>query len=111
MQHWAENIPHITSEDGKSNVTLWAGTLGSKVGMAPPPNSWAQQADSDVAVLHISRAPGGEVTLPAAAGGSTTHTSVRTGASELLAILDTEPYLCTFYSTFPCSSYSTWSYS
>ena len=38
---WAEDIPEYVSHDGRTKVTVNAGTIGDAKGIAPPPNSWA----------------------------------------------------------------------
>lgn len=74
MQHWAEEIPHIQSHDGKSDVTVWAGSpSGSgRQGLPPPPNSYGSQAESDLGIFLIRLAPGGSYSLPRADGGAQT---------------------------------------
>ena len=39
--------------------------------LAPPPDSWAAQAEADVAIWTLKMAPGARWTLPAAAGAGT----------------------------------------
>lgn len=51
-------------------MTLWAGSLDGRVGLAPPKNSWASRVDSDVAVILIELNPGATFTLPAARRGA-----------------------------------------
>ena len=47
-----------------------AGKLGDVTPPAPPPDSWASRADSDVAIWTIKMAPGARWTVPPAAAGS-----------------------------------------
>jgi redox-sensitive bicupin YhaK (pirin superfamily) len=69
VMHWAEDIQHAV--DGKSSVTVWAGQHGAAKGLAPPPSSWAANADNDVAIFHIVLQPQGSVTVaPARIGGA-----------------------------------------
>lgn len=66
---WHEDIAQrvFTDEAGKSTqVTCIAGTLDSAKGLPPPPDSWASQADSDLAIYTLKLAPGARWTLPAA---------------------------------------------
>jgi hypothetical protein len=49
---------------------VWAGSLDGQQGLPPPPDSFAAQAASEVAIFFIQLAPGGRYTIPAAAGGS-----------------------------------------
>ncbi len=67
VMHWAENIPNITTADGLAKVTLFAGSLESKKGLPPPPDSWAASPENEVTILHIVLSPGGSFSIPAAA--------------------------------------------
>lgn len=70
---WNETIPRVTFEDDrgkKTLVTLEAGRLGDAVPPAPPPRSWASQADSDVAIWTIAMTAGARWTLPPAKPGT-----------------------------------------
>lgn len=53
---WSQNIPKVeVSTDGKKAiVTVVAGTYGDAAGPPPPPNSWASDPESDVAIWVIS---------------------------------------------------------
>ena len=80
---WSQDLPRLLALDatGRSTeVTVIAGRLGdafelpgvadvANVGkaLAPPPDSWAAQAEADVAICTICMAPGASWTLPAAA--------------------------------------------
>jgi redox-sensitive bicupin YhaK (pirin superfamily) len=66
---WAEQIPRLQA-DGV-DVTCIAGRLGSAEPLPPPPDSWAAQADSDLAIWTLKLAPGARWTLPPAAGSGT----------------------------------------
>jgi len=74
---WAPDIPRltVTDEQGRSTeVAVVAGRLNADtVGapLPPPPDSWAAQADADVAIWTIRMAPGARWTLPAATGAGT----------------------------------------
>lgn len=75
---WADAIPRrtFTDADGRSTeVVCIAGRLpaGHDVGapLPPPPDSWASQAEADVAIWTLRMAPGARWTLPAAAGAGT----------------------------------------
>ncbi len=70
---WRESIPTHTERDAQgrvTQVTVIAGDLADARAPAPPPKSWAAQADSDVAIWTIDMAPGATFTLPAATAGS-----------------------------------------
>lgn len=70
---WQESIPTLSEldADGRATeVTLIAGRYGDAHAPAPPPNSWASRADSDVAIWTLKLAPRARLTLPAAEIGS-----------------------------------------
>ncbi|MEO8306896.1 MAG: pirin family protein [Pseudomonadota bacterium] len=74
---WSEHIPHrrfIDTNGGSTDVTCIAGSLqpqGLAAPLAPPPDSWASQPESDLAIWTMKMAPGARWTLPAAAGSTT----------------------------------------
>lgn len=78
---WSEEIPRlvITDEQGRlTDVAVVAGRLHAAQAdfsdvtpLPPPPDSWAAQADADVAIWTIRLSPGARWTLPAAAGEQT----------------------------------------
>jgi quercetin 2,3-dioxygenase len=71
---WAEDVPRRTYTDAEGRRTEAvnvAGNVGNVPALAPPPESWAAQADSDVAIMTIALAPHARWTLPAAAGPAT----------------------------------------
>jgi len=71
---WAHQVPRQTFTDAAGRATevvLSAGRLGDLAPPAPPPDSWAAQAEADVAIWTITMAPGARWTLPAATGPDT----------------------------------------
>lgn len=72
---WNERIPrlHHTDDAGhKTTVTVIAGALtGADAPLSPPPESWAAQDGTDLALWTISLDPGARWTLPAALGTDT----------------------------------------
>ncbi len=74
---WSEKVPRHAFQDAAgatTTVTCIAGHLRGGQGKqppAPPPDSWASQAQSDVAIWTITMAPGARWTLPAADGAQT----------------------------------------
>ena len=80
---WSEAIPHFASDDaagGRTEVAVIAGRFGDVAAdnaqppihpLAPPPDSWAAQADADVAIWTLKMTPGAQWTLPPAAGKGT----------------------------------------
>ena len=72
---WHEHIPHIQATDAQGNLTevvCIAGNLNGVQGLPPPPDSWASEADNELAIYTIKLAAGAQWTLPAAH-----HTSTR----------------------------------
>lgn len=70
---WHEEIPIVVEEDEsgrKTEIKVIAGQLGEVKPLAPPPDSWAAQEGTDVAIWTIRMAPGARWTLPPAAEGS-----------------------------------------
>ncbi len=66
---WSGEIPKITLRDAQGRatlVTINAGSLEGRTAPAPPPNSWAAQPDSHVAIWTLEMEPGAHVTLPPA---------------------------------------------
>jgi len=76
VMNWNEDIPRITSDDGLTTMTLWAGKLGETSGLTPPHYSWASSASNELAIWLISLRPGGVYTIPAASGGKEINRSL-----------------------------------
>jgi redox-sensitive bicupin YhaK (pirin superfamily) len=78
--YWAERAATFQfagSGQGACTVTCIAGVpqaFAGKQAGAPPADSWAAQADADVAIWTVKMAPHAHLTLPAAAGKSTRRT-------------------------------------
>jgi redox-sensitive bicupin YhaK (pirin superfamily) len=71
---WHEDIPRVQHADAAGRLTqisCIAGALAGPQGLPPPPDSWAAQADADVAILTLKLAPGACWTLPAAGHAGT----------------------------------------
>ncbi len=71
---WSENIPRMVSPatEGRVEVAVIAGRLaGAAEPLPPPPDSWAAQPESDVAIWTLRLAPGARWSLPAATGAGT----------------------------------------
>jgi redox-sensitive bicupin YhaK (pirin superfamily) len=72
---WSQDIPRTTVADAEGRTTdiaVIAGRLqDAGAPLPPPPDSWAAQADADVAIWTIRMAPGARWTLPAATGAGT----------------------------------------
>ncbi len=70
---WRDTVPKVTLKDKfdrEAKLTLVAGAFGEYVPPSPPPESWASQADSDVAIWTITLDPHAQLTLPPAKAGS-----------------------------------------
>ncbi|CAD2215600.1 Pirin-like protein [Angomonas deanei] len=71
---WDEDHPHVTLQDvngkGTADLTLVAGAIQGAKAMSPPPDSWASQPGSDVAVWVLDIPKSIKVQLPAAESGS-----------------------------------------
>lgn len=63
---WDTDIPRL--EDHGVTVTVIAGTLGGHTPPAPPPDSYASKAESDVAIWHVVLDADAEWGLPRATG-------------------------------------------
>jgi redox-sensitive bicupin YhaK (pirin superfamily) len=73
---WSQDIPRQVVTDGagrSTEVAIIAGRLGDAEAapLAPPPDSWAAQAQADVAIWTVRMTPGARYTLPAATGSGT----------------------------------------
>ncbi|MEG0557116.1 MAG: pirin family protein [Comamonas sp.] len=72
---WNESIPrlvHADADEKQTTVTVIAGELpGADKPLAAPPESWASQTDSDLAIWTLELAPGARWTLPKAQGAET----------------------------------------
>ncbi len=72
---WSQDIPRVTATDAEGRTTDIAVVAGRLLDagapLPPPPDSWAAQADADVAIWTLRMAPGARWTLPAAAGAGT----------------------------------------
>ncbi len=70
---WSQDIPQqrFTDDQGAATeLSCIAGKLAAMQPLAPPPNSWASQAESDLAIWTLKMEPGARWTLPAAATGT-----------------------------------------
>jgi quercetin 2,3-dioxygenase len=71
---WAEDIPVFEAIDNagrRAQVTVVAGSIGEHVPPSPPPDSWASQTGSDVAIWRVALDAGASWTLPVASDGTT----------------------------------------
>ncbi|MFO0679164.1 MAG: pirin family protein [Polyangiaceae bacterium] len=99
---WDHAIPRVTSVDAggkQTEITVVAGAYGNATPLPPPPKSWANRADSDVAIWCIRMQAGATWTLPKARGEDTARalyffagTSLRVGpetfGTHVVALLD-----------------------
>ena len=71
---WGENVQTLHHQDAQGRVTevmVAAGALEGAQGLPPPPDSWASEPDSDLAIFTIRMAPGARWTLPGARNAGT----------------------------------------
>lgn len=71
---WREDIARVRRQDAQGKATevaCVAGALGDARGLPPPPDSWAAQSDSDLAIWTIKMESNARWTLPAATGKGT----------------------------------------
>ncbi len=75
---WSQQIPRAVvadSEGRETQIAVIAGRIADvDPAPAPPPDSWAAVAGSDVAIWTLRMAPGARFTLPAAVGKGTRRT-------------------------------------
>ncbi len=75
---WSTSIPNLVAVDTEGRTTrvaCIAGRLqGARDPLPPPPDSWAAQPESDLAIWTLAMAPGARWTLPAALGAGTRRT-------------------------------------
>jgi hypothetical protein len=72
---WDADIPRLVPPRGGVEVTVIAGALAGLVPPSPPPHSWAADPDHDVAIWHLTLAPGASWTMPAARSAATVRTA------------------------------------
>jgi redox-sensitive bicupin YhaK (pirin superfamily) len=86
---WNEDIPTVVvgDEGSQTTVTVIAGHLEEAAvqldGPPPPPDSWASQPGSDLAIWHIRLDPGASWTMPAPAGPESVRTLYVFGGTDL----------------------------
>ena len=75
---WSQDLSKVvtTAPDGgaTATVTVIAGSLGRAAAPEPPPDSWARDAESDVAIWHIELEAGATLELPPASNPNTNRT-------------------------------------
>ena len=75
---WSGEVPRLVAKDAQGRETLVRVIAGSLDGagspLAPPPESWAANAEADVAIWTIRMQAGATWTIPAAKGEGTRRT-------------------------------------
>jgi redox-sensitive bicupin YhaK (pirin superfamily) len=68
---WAEEVPKYSEKAGEASVhvEVLVGKLGNRRSSSAPPDSWAADANNDVAIYNVQLEKGTQWTLPAAAEG------------------------------------------
>jgi len=69
---WDQDVPRVTAPG--VDVSVIAGRLGTVDAPPPPPNSWANRPEADVAIWLVRLDAGARWTLPAATGPDTLRT-------------------------------------
>ena len=90
---WSDTTPRIVETDSNgrtTEVTVIAGRLAGHEPAASPPDSWATNPESDVAIWHIRIEPEGRWVMPAASGDATARVLYAFDGSEV-AIGDAAP--------------------
>lgn len=75
--HWSDDTPRLVDTDSggaTTTVTAVAGELANLEAQTPPPDSWASNAEADVAIWHISMEPSASWQLPAAVNAESIRT-------------------------------------
>jgi len=70
---WQKDVPERTFEDSegrKTHLTVVAGEIDGLTPPSPPPNSWASNPNSDIAIWTLKLDPGAEWTIPAGVEGA-----------------------------------------
>jgi quercetin 2,3-dioxygenase len=70
---WEPRIPRFTLTDrqgNRSHVRVVAGAFYDRVPPSPPPDSWASQPDTDLAIWNIKLEPQASLSLPTARAGT-----------------------------------------
>lgn len=70
---WSDDVPRLVERDSQGlevELTLSAGAYGNHAPPSPPPNSWASQPESDVAIWSLRLAAGATFTLPPVQDGT-----------------------------------------
>ncbi len=68
---WSEKIPQLQLDNGRVQLTVIAGQFNEVAALTPPPQSWASQSGSDVAIWLIKIEKNGQIQLPPAAKDAT----------------------------------------
>lgn len=62
---WSEKIPKISIDNGQIEISLIAGELAEQKSLAPPPDSWASNPESEIGIYLVKMKNGAKWTLPA----------------------------------------------
>lgn len=62
---WSEKIPVTKLNKDQVSVSIIAGAFNGVSALAPPPDSWASQPESEVAIWLVKMKPGASLKLPA----------------------------------------------
>ena len=62
---WSEKIPKLNLQNGAVQISVIAGELNGQKSLAPPPDSWASQHESEIGIYLVKMRAGTEWGLPA----------------------------------------------
>lgn len=72
------DLPRVVVDDGSrdahATITVIAGAFGDTEPLDPPPDSWAADPASDLAIWHVELSPGASITLPPTRNRDTVRT-------------------------------------
>ncbi len=74
---WREELPEVVAKDDAGRtveVSVVAGPFGDVVPLPPPPDSWASQSDSEIAIWQARFEPEAQLTLPSTVHSETVRT-------------------------------------
>ena len=85
---WTEQIPRVieTDDSGRATeLTICAGARAGHRAPAPPPNSWASNPESDLAIWTLRMEPGARFELPGVGEGTERSIYLHRGEGALVA--------------------------
>ena len=93
---WSDQIgrhEHVDEEGKRSRIVVVAGTYEGHEAPPPPPDSWASNAEADIAIWTIKMEPGAKLTLPPVAAGVQRALYFFDGASITIGVDELDEHL------------------